>query len=116
MKIQREDWGLKLRYPKTETDQNRSICSNLQWSLSFAQSSPFSSNCTVGKRSLLEIDNLRGRTQTCQPLVKENLEILQKIVRFCFFPDQTPFPSRELDTNLIPRAYFPFEMADRRGK
>ena len=46
--------------------------------------------------------------QTCQPLVKENLEtheknleILQKIVRFYFsVPDQTPFPSRELDTNL----------------
>ena len=112
MKIQREDWGLKLRYPKTETDPNL----HLQWSLSFAQSSPFSSNCTVGKRSLLEIDNLRGRTQTCQPLVKENLEILQNIVRFSFFPYQTPFPSRELDTNLIPRAHSPFKMADRRGE
>ena len=28
--------------------------------------------------------------------MKKNLEILQKIVRFCFFPNQTPFPSREL--------------------
>ena len=33
----------------------------------------------------------------------KNLEILQKIVRFYFFHDQTPFPSRELDINLIPR-------------
>ena len=46
--------------------------------------------------------------QTCQPLVKENLETheknletLQKIVRFFFLPDQTPL-SRELDTSLIP--------------
>ena len=42
-----------------------------------------------------------SHAQTCQPLVKENLEtheknleILQKIVRFYFsVPDQTPFPS-----------------------
>ena len=48
--------------------------------------------------------------------MKKNLEILQKIVRFYFFPDQTPFLSRELDTNLIPQAYPPFKMADRRGE
>ena len=65
-----------------------------------------------------------SHAQTCQPLVKENLEtheknleILQKIVRFYFsVPDQTPFPSRELDTNLIPRAYSPFKLADRSGE
>ena len=45
--------------------------------------------------------------------MKKNLEILQKIVRFYFFLDQTPFPSKELDTNLIPRPYSPFKMADR---
>ena len=57
-------------------------------------------------------------SQTCQPLVKENLEIHEKKsgdstknrdLIFYFFPDQTPFPSRELDTNLIPRV-------DRRGE
>ena len=48
--------------------------------------------------------------------MKKNLEILQKIVRCYFFPDQTPFPLQELDTNLIPQAYPPFKMADRRGE
>ena len=49
--------------------------------------------------------------------MKINLEILQKIVRFWFFfADQTPFQSRELNTNLLPRAYSRFKMADRRGK
>ena len=48
--------------------------------------------------------------------MKKNLEILQKIVRFYFFPDQTPLLSRELDTNLIPQAYPPFKMADSRGE
>ena len=48
--------------------------------------------------------------------MKKDLEILKEIMRFYFFPDQTPFPSRELDTNLIPRAYSPFKMADRRGE
>ena len=59
-----------------------------------------------------------------QPRVRENLEsheknlqILQKVVRFYFsVPDQIAFPSRELDTNLIPRAYSPFKLADRRGE
>ena len=46
--------------------------------------------------------------------MKKNLEILQKIVRFYFSPNQTPFPSRELDTNLNPRAYSQLKMADRR--
>ena len=54
--------------------------------------------------------------QTCQPLVKENLETHEKKSGDCiknseilFFPDQTPFSSRALDTNLIPRASFPFQ-------
>ena len=42
--------------------------------------------------------------------MKKSLEIQQKIVKFYFFPNQTPFPSRELDTNS------PFKMADRRGE
>ena len=33
-----------------------------------------------------------------------------------FFPWWNPFLSRELDTNLIPQAYPPFKMADRRGE
>ena len=37
-------------------------------------------------------------------------------MRFCFFPDQTSFPSRELDTKLISRAYSHFKMADWRGE
>ena len=62
--------------------------------------------------------------QTCQPLVKENLETHGKKsgdstknseILF-FFPDQAPSPSRELDTKIIPRAYSPYKMADRRGE
>ena len=48
--------------------------------------------------------------------MKKNLEILQKIVRFYFLPDQTPFTSQELDTNLTARVYSPFKMADRHGE
>ena len=66
---------------------------------------------------------LSPRWQTCQPLVKENLETHEKKSgdstknsEILFFPDQTPFPSRELDTNLNPRAYFQLKMADRRGE
>ena len=62
--------------------------------------------------------------QTCQPLVKENLETHEQKSGdsaknseiLLFFPDQTPFPSRELGTSLIPRAYSPLKMADRRGE
>ena len=51
--------------------------------------------------------------QTCQPLVKENLETHEQKSGdsaknseiLLFFPDQTPFPSRELGTSLIPRAF-----------
>ena len=43
--------------------------------------------------------------QTCQPPVKENLETHEKKSG-----DSTK--NRELDTNLIPRAYSPFKMAD----
>ena len=63
--------------------------------------------------------------QTCQPLVKENLETheqksgdsaknTENSEILLFFPDQTPFPSRELGTSLIPRDYSPLKMADRR--
>ena len=31
---------------------------------------------------------LNGTVQTFQPLIKKNLEILQKVVRFYFFPHQ----------------------------
>ena len=68
-------------------------------------------------------NRIRRIQQTCLWLVKENLEtheknleILQKNSEILFFsPDQTPL-LRELDTNLIPRAYFLFKMADRRGE
>ena len=64
------------------------------------------------------------KVQTCQPLVKENLETHEQKSGDSaknseiqlIFPDQTPFPSRELGTSLIPMAYSPLKMADRRGE
>ena len=52
---------------------------------------------------------------------KKIWRFLQKIVRFYFFFDQTPFSLREVTvylnvTNLIPRDYPPFKMADSPGE
>ena len=50
-------------------------------------------------------------SQTCQPLVKENLE--RKISEILFFPRSNPFSIETPDTNFISSACSPFKLADR---
>ena len=57
----------------------------------------------------------KGNPWKGDPWKKSGYSTKNSEIQF-FFPDQIPFPSRELDTNLTARLYSPFKMANRRGE